>query len=69
LLTYWPCNKQGPLFPFQITSRQILNCWKETIQTAHVKFVSIHALRATYAAMMHDVFGLTPKEIAKILGT
>ena len=68
LLFYWPLPKQGPLFPFQITDEQVTDYWRETVKQAGVKFVNVNALQITYAAMMSDVFGLSPTEIANILG-
>ena len=68
LLTYWPCAKQGLLFPFRLESDQIANCWNKTLKLAGVKRIGIPALKNTYALMMQDVFGLSPREIANILG-
>jgi len=69
LLSYWPCPKRGLLLPFRVTGKQIGDCWRETAQRAGVKPVGIHALQATYCAMMRDVFGLSNSQIAKIIGT
>lgn len=68
LLSYWPTPKKGLLFPFRVTSHHISECWRQTVQTAGVKPVSIHSLQNTYAVMMQDVFGLSPYEVGKILG-
>jgi integrase len=68
LLSRWPSPREGSLFPFRITYAKIVSCWEETVKLAGVRPVNINSLRGTYAAMMHEVFRLSSKEISKILG-